>query len=128
MLFSPKTFARLMFLFSVSLAMLPTGKVLGNNSPSMRVNSNSIPVSFEVCKNRANKAANLFFNRTMKPVGDGQVYFLIVQTASTAGFIQCSRHPSGSSYVVATSAYWLQEGAEAKSLLTRMANVMLGRI
>lgn len=128
MRFSPKAFARLMLGMSVSLAMLPIGKVSANNTPSMYVNSNAIPVSFETCINRANKTANLFFNRSVKPSGDRNVYFIIVQTASTAGFIQCSRHPRGSSYVVATSAYWLQDGDEAKSLRTRMANVMLGRI
>ncbi|MEM9925544.1 MAG: hypothetical protein AAF915_17630 [Cyanobacteria bacterium P01_D01_bin.50] len=127
MRFFPKAFARLMLGISVYLAMYQ-GKVLANNTPSMYVNSNAIPVSFETCINRANKAANLFFNSRQKPVGDGNVYFIIVQTASTAGFIQCSRYPNGSSYVVATSAYWLQDGNEAKSLRTRMANVMLGRM
>ncbi|MBV6627724.1 MAG: hypothetical protein KI793_33170 [Rivularia sp. (in: Bacteria)] len=126
--FSALAFTKLMLGLYVSLGMLPTEKASANNTPSMYINSNAIPVSFETCKSRANKAANLFFNSGQKPVGDGNVYFVILQTASTAGFIQCSRHPRGSSYVVGTSAYWLQDGNEAQSLRTRMAKVMLGRI
>ncbi|AFY58569.1 hypothetical protein Riv7116_6220 [Rivularia sp. PCC 7116] len=67
MLFSPKVFARLIFLFAVSLATLPTAKAFGDELPnidemmsglnepdSILVSSDDIPVRFEDYKNRAN--------------------------------------------------------------------------
>ena len=141
MQFSPKAFAQLMLGMSVSLAMLPTGKVSANpnelpsiddmlsgisDTASMFVNSDDIPISFQECKNRANKAANLLFSNVPNPTDDGDVYYRLVQTSRVTGFLQCSRHPNGSSYIVGTSDYWLTNGNEAKSLLNRMRTIIRG--
>ncbi|MEL7242697.1 MAG: hypothetical protein AAF063_07830 [Cyanobacteria bacterium J06643_5] len=88
----------------------------------------TIPVSFNQCKNRIHKTANLLFRRIANRKGDGNVYFLTVQTGNIVGVIQCSRHPKGSSYMVVTSSKYYTSNAEAQSLRTRMANVMSGRI
>ncbi|MEL6457640.1 MAG: hypothetical protein AAFX46_05285 [Cyanobacteria bacterium J06636_27] len=141
MRFSPKAFALLMLGVSVSSAMLPTGKVLADpNKPldidkilnsisdtaSMYVHSDAIPISFQECTNRANKAANLLFSKLGKPTGDSDVYSRLVQTSRVTGFLQCSRHPNGSSYIVGTSDHWLTNGNEAKSLRNRMVRIIRG--
>ncbi|MGF1672192.1 MAG: hypothetical protein ACFCUV_00710 [Rivularia sp. (in: cyanobacteria)] len=125
--FSPKIFARLILGVSLSLAMLPTSKVLAY-APNMYIGANAIPVSFNECKNRDHKTANLLFRRIANRNGDGNVYYLLVRTGNIVGVIQCSRHPKGSSFTVVTSSKYSNSHAEAQSLRTRMAGVMLGRI
>ncbi|MBE9212450.1 hypothetical protein IQ247_06945 [Plectonema cf. radiosum LEGE 06105] len=99
-----------------------------SDTASMMVSSDDIPVSFQECKNRANKAANLLFSNVPNPIDDGDVYYRLVQTSRVTGFLQCSRHPNGSSYIVGTSDYWLTNGNEAQSLRNRMARIMQGNL
>ena len=102
--FSTRAFTRLILGASLSFLMLPTGKVLAN-APAMFIRSNAIPVSFNQCKNRAHKTANLLSRRIANRNGDGNVYFLTVQTGNIVGVIQCSRHPKGSSFTVVTTFF-----------------------
>ncbi|MBE9212449.1 hypothetical protein IQ247_06940 [Plectonema cf. radiosum LEGE 06105] len=125
--FSTRVFTKLMLGASFLFFMLSTSKVLAY-APNMYIGANAIPVSFNECKNRAHKTANLLFRRIANRNGDGNVYYLLVRTGNIVGVIQCSRHPKGSSFTVVTSSKYSNSHAEAQSLRTRMANVMLGRI
>ena len=139
--FSTLAFTKLMLGVSVSLAMLPIDKVSADpnklpsidemlsgisDTASMYVYTGTSPISFQECTNRANKAANVLFSKLGKPTGDSDVYSRLVQTSRVTGFLQCSRHPNGSSYIVGTSDHWLTNGNEAKSLRNRMLMIIRG--
>ena len=128
--FSTGTFTKLILGVSLSFLTLPADKVSANMAPAMFNSTGTIPVSFNECKNRVHKTANLLFRRIANRWGDGNgnVYFMTVQTGNIVGVIQCSRHPKGSSYMVVTSSKYYTSNAEAQSLSNRMANVMSGRI
>ncbi|MEO1184149.1 MAG: hypothetical protein AAFX46_05280 [Cyanobacteria bacterium J06636_27] len=58
---------------SLSSLTLPTDKVSANMAPAMFNSAGTIPVSFNQCKNRIHKTANLLFRRIANRKGDGNV-------------------------------------------------------
>ncbi|MGB3637630.1 MAG: hypothetical protein WBA39_08645 [Rivularia sp. (in: cyanobacteria)] len=84
--------------------------------------------SYNDCKARATKAANLLLTKVQKPAEVNGVFFTIGTTSSTSVFIQCAKHPLGSSFVVVTSTKYYQDRYDGDSLRKRIAGIIQGRI
>ena len=124
--FAPKSCIRLMLGVSVSLMMLPASKALAK--PHTYTYSLSMSSSYNDCKARATKAANLLLTRFQKPRESNGVFFILGSTAATSVFIQCAKHPVGSSFVVVASTKYYHHRFGGDSLRKRIAGIIRGQI
>lgn len=124
--FAPKSCVRLILGVSVSLMMLPVSKALAK--PDTYIHSSSMSSSYNDCKARATKAANLLLTRFQKPREVNGVLSILGSTASATVFIQCAKHPLGSSFVVVASTEYYQDRFEGQSLRKRIGEILQGRI